>query len=135
MSKLITKLNDLKKQDASSIYVFRVGIFYNIFNEDAKILNEKLGLKLTSLSPEIIKCGFPISSLEKYTKKFDNLQLKYKIIDDLPQNTNIADYSNNIELKRILKKITEIDMNNTTFQQSFNILLDLQNKLKNILGG
>ena len=135
MSKLITKLNNLKKQDASSIYVFRVGIFYNIFNEDAKILNEKLGLKLTSLSPEIIKCGFPISSLEKYTKKFDNLQLKYKIIDNLPQNTNIADYSNNIEIKKILKKITEIDMNNTTFQQSFNILLDLKKKLKNILGG
>ena len=135
MSKLLNKLNDLKKQDASSIYVFRVGIFYNIFNEDAKILNEKLGLKLTSLSPEITKCGFPISSLEKYTKKLDNLQLKYKIIDDLPQSTNIVDYSNNIELKKILKQITEIDMNNTTFQQSFNILLDLQNKLKNILGG
>jgi DNA mismatch repair ATPase MutS len=135
MSKLLNKLNDLKKQDASSIYVFRVGIFYNIFNEDAKILNEKLGLKLTSLSPEITKCGFPISSLEKYTKKLDNLQLKYKIIDDLPQSTNIVDYSNNIELKKILKKITEIDMNNTTFQQSFNILLDLQNKIKNILGG
>ena len=135
MSKLLNKLNDLKKQDASSIYVFRVGIFYNIFNEDAKILNEKLGLKLTSLSPEITKCGFPISSLEKYTKKLDNLQLKYKIIDDLPQSTNIVDYSNNIELKKILKKINEIDMNNTTFQQSFNILLDLQNKLKNILGG
>lgn len=135
MSKLLNKLNDLKKQDASSIYVFRVGIFYNIFNEDAKVLNEKLGLKLTSLSPEITKCGFPISSLEKYTKKLDNLQLKYKIIDDLPQSTNIVDYSNNIELKKILKKITEIDMNNTTFQQSFNILLDLQNKLKNILGG
>ena len=135
MSKLLNKLNDLKKQDASSIYVFRVGIFYNIFNEDAKILNEKLGLKLTSVSPEITKCGFPISSLEKDTKKLDNLQLKYKIIDDLPQSTNIVDYSNNIELKKILKKITEIDMNNTTFQQSFNILLDLQNKLKNILGG
>lgn len=135
MSKLINKLNEFKKQDASSIYIFRVGIFYNIFNEDAKIINEKLGLKLTQLSSEIIKCGFPISSLEKYTKKLDNLQLKYKIIDDLPQNTSITDYSNNIEIKKLLKKIIEIDMNNTTFQQSFNILLDLQNKLKKILGG
>ena len=135
MSKIINKLNELKKQDASSIYIFRVGIFYNIFNEDAKILSEKLGLKLTQLTSEIIKCGFPISSLEKYTKKLDNLQLKYTIIDDLPQNTSITDYSNNIELKKVLKKITEIDMNNTTFQQSFNILLDLQNKLKKFLGG
>lgn len=132
MSKLTKKLAELKKNDASSIYIFRVGIFYNILNEDAKILNEKLGLKLTSLSPEIIKCGFPISSLDKYTKKFDELQLKYKVIDDLPNNTNIEDYTNNIEVKKILNKIKNLDMNNTTFQQAFNILLDIQNKLKNV---
>lgn len=132
MSKLIKKLNDLKKQDASSIYIFRVGIFYNILNEDAKLLNEKLGLKLTSLGPEIVKCGFPISSLNKYIEKFKELQLKYKIIDDLPNNTNIVDYSNNIEIKKILNKILGLDMNNTTFQQSFNILLEIQSKLKNI---
>lgn len=133
MSKLIKNLKELKKLDASSIYIFRVGIFYNILNEDAKIVNEKLGLKLTSLSPEIIKCGFPISSLDKYTKKLDELQIQYKIIDDLPNNSNVTDYSNNIEIKKILNKITEIDMNNTTFQQSFNILLDIQNKLKKII--
>lgn len=132
MSKLINKLIELKKHDASSIYIFRVGIFYNILNEDAKVLNEKLGLKITSLSPEIIKCGFPISSLNKYTKKLDELQIRYKVIDDLPNNTNIEDYNNNIELKKIIKRIKEIDMNNTTFQQAFNILLDIQNKLKNI---
>lgn len=133
MSKLIKKLEELKKLDASSIYIFRVGIFYNILNEDAKIVNEKLGLKLTSLSPEIIKCGFPISSLDKYTKKLNELQIQYKVIDDLPNNSNVTDYSNNIEIKKILNKITEIDMNNTTFQQSFNILLDIQNKLKKII--
>lgn len=133
MSKLIKNLKELKKLDASSIYIFRVGIFYNILNEDAKIVHEKLGLKLTSLSPEIIKCGFPISSLDKYTKKLDELQIQYKVIDDLPNNSNVTDYSNNIEIKKILNKITEIDMNNTTFQQSFNILLDIQNKLKKII--
>jgi len=130
MSKLIKNLKELKKLDASSIYIFRVGIFYNILNEDAKIVHEKLGLKLTSLSPEIVKCGFPISSLDKYTKKLDELQLKYKVIDDLPNNTNIEDYANNIEVKKILNKIKNLDMNNTTFQQAFNILLDVQNKLK-----
>lgn len=132
MSKLLKQYNELKQKDKNKVYLFKVGIFYNILNEDAKILNEKLGLKITSLSPEIIKCGFPISSLEKYTKKLDNLQLQYQVIDDLPQNTNIVDYSNNIEIKKILKKITEIDMNNTTFQQSFNILLDIQKKLKEL---
>ena len=132
MSKILKQYKELKEKDASSIYIFRIGIFYNILNEDAKILNEKLSLKITWLRPEIIKCGFPISSLEKYTKKLDNLQLQYKVIDDLPQNSNIVDYSKNIEIKKILKKISEIDMNNTTFQQAFNILLEIQNKLKNI---
>lgn len=135
MSKLLRQYNELKKKDASPIYIFRIGIFYNILNEDAKIINQKLGLKITSLSPEIIKCGFPISSLDKYTKKLNELQMKYMVIDDLPNNTNVQDYSNNVEIKSILKKITEIDMNNTTFQQSFNILLDLQNKIKKIIGG
>ena len=132
MSKLLKQYNELKKQNSELIYIFRVGIFYNIFNEDAKILNEKFGLKLTSLSSEIIKCGFPISSLEKYTKKFNDLGLNYNIIDNLPQNTNIVDYSNNMKLNQLLKNISEIDMNNTTFQQSFNILLNIQENLKNV---
>lgn len=132
MSKLLNQYNELKKQDASSIYLFRVGIFYNILNEDAKIINEKLGLKITDLGPCIFKCGFPVSQLDKYIILLNKMKIKYKIIDNLP-NSNVNDYMKNIEIKKILNKITDIDMNNTTFQQAFNILLDIQNKLKNNL--
>ena len=124
--------NELKKEDASSIYLFRVGIFYNILNEDAKIINEKLGLKITDLGPNIFKCGFPVSQLDKYIILLNKMKIKYKVIDNLP-NSNINEYLKNVEIKKILNKITDIDMNNTTFQQSFNILLDIQNKLKGIL--
>lgn len=123
--------NELKKEDASSIYLFRVGIFYNILNEDAKLINEKLGLKITDLGPSIFKCGFPVSQLDKYIILLNKLKIKYKVIDNLP-NSNINDYMKNIEIKKILNKITDLDMNNTTFQQSFNLLLDIQEKLKNI---
>lgn len=108
------------------------GIFYNILNEDAKIINEKLGLKITDLGPSIFKCGFPISQLDKYIILLNNMKIKYKVIDNLP-NSNVNDYLKNVEIKRVLNKIIDIDMNNTTFQQSFNILLDIQNKLKEIL--
>lgn len=131
MSKLLNQYHELKKNDASSIYLFRVGIFYNILNEDAKIVNEKLGLKITDLGPSIFKCGFPISQLDKYIILLNKMEIKYKVIDNL-SNSNVNDYMNNIEIKKILKRITEIDMNNTTFQQSFNILLNIQNKLKEI---
>lgn len=132
MSKLLKQYEQLKKEDASSIYLFRIGIFYNIINEDAKIINEKLGLKITDLGPSIFKCGFPVSQLDKYILLLNNMKIKYKVIDNLP-NSNINDYMKNIEIKKLLNKITDIDMNNTTFQQAFNTLLDIQNKLKEIL--
>lgn len=108
------------------------GIFYNILNEDAKIINEKLGLKITDLGPAIFKCGFPVSQLDKYIILLNKMEIKYKIIDNLPNNSNINEYLKNVEIKKILKKITDLDMNNTTFQQAFNILLDLQKKIKEL---
>lgn len=132
MSKLLKQYNELKRQDNSYIYLFRVGIFYNILNEDAKIINNKIGLKITNLSPEIIKCGFPVSTIDEYKKILAEKNIKFKIIDNLPKNMSTTDYMNNIEIKKILNTITNLDMNNTTFQQSFNLLLDIQQKLKNI---
>lgn len=132
MSKLLKQYESLKKIDPAYIYIFRVGIFYNILNEDAKIMNEKLNLKITNLSPEIFKCGFPVSTLDKYKKILNEKGIKYKIIDNLPNNMNTTDYMNNVEIKQIINRIKNLDMNNTTFQQAFNILLDIQNKLKNI---
>ena len=67
MSKLLRQYEELKKKDSNKIYIFQVGIFYNILNEDARIVSNAIGLKLTDLSPEIVKCGFPIAKLEKYT--------------------------------------------------------------------
>nr|DAY63121.1 MAG TPA: MutS domain I [Caudoviricetes sp.] len=132
MSKLLKQYEELKKNDASSIYLFRVGIFYNILNEDAKLINEKLGLKITDLGPNIFKCGFPVSQLDKYIILLNKMKIKYKVINNLPNDSNINDYLKNVEIKKILNKITDMDLNNTTFHQAFNTLLDIQNKLKNM---
>ena len=132
MSKLLKQYEELKKKDASSIYLFRVGIFYNILNEDAKLINEKLGLKITDLGPNIFKCGFPVSQLDKYIILLNKMKIKYKVINNLPNDSNINDYLKNVEIKKILNKIADMDLNNTTFQQAFNTLLDIQNKLKNM---
>ena len=59
------------------------------------------------------------------------MKIKYKVVDNLP-NTNINDYMKNVEIKKILNKIDGLDMNNTTFQQAFNILLDLQKKIREL---
>ncbi len=131
MSKLLKQFESLKKEDASCIYIFRVGIFYNILNEDAKIIHEKLGLKIIDLGPSIFKCGFPISQRDKYITLLNKMEIKYKIIDNLP-NSNLNEYSNNIEIGKILKKIKELNMNSITPLQAFNTLNEIQQKIRNI---
>lgn len=42
MSKLLNKYNELKNNDPNKVYIFKIGIFYNILNEDATFIHEKL---------------------------------------------------------------------------------------------
>lgn len=131
MSKLLNQYNELKKNDESSIYIFRSGIFYNCLNEDAQLLKDKLGLKITNLSPDIEKCGFPINSLPKYKSKLDYFNIKYVIVDEIPEST-ITEYYNNIEIKKIINKIRDLDINCVSPIDALNILNDIHQKLKNI---
>lgn len=126
MSKLLKKYNELKLKDKSKVYLFKIGIFYNILNEDAKIVSNEIGLKLTDLGPNIIKCGFPISQIDKYTLLLKNKNIPFEII------TNSASQNQNTSYNNIIKKIQDIDLNNTTCKEAFDILYNIQQKLKNI---
>ncbi len=126
MSKLLKQYEDLKKKDSEKIYIFKVGIFYNILNEDARKVSNAIGLKLTDLGPDIIKCGFPIAKLEKYTQLLKSKDLNFEII------SNLASSNQNTSYDQIIKKIKSIDLNNTTFKEAFDILYNIQQKLKNI---
>ena len=96
MSKLEIKYNQLKSENKDITYMLRSGIFYIFMNEDAILINKELGLKITDLGPNIIKCGFPISQVEKYKTLLDEKGIKYKIIDDLP-NSNVEAYLNDFD--------------------------------------
>jgi hypothetical protein len=126
MSKLQKQYDELKKKDSEKIYIFRVGIFYNILNEDAKIVSDSIGLKLTDLGPSIVKCGFPIAKLDKYTNLLKSKNLPFEVISD------IAPSNQNTSYEKIVDKIKKIDLDNTTFHQAFDILYNIQQNLKNI---
>lgn len=126
MSKLLKQYEELKKKTPEKIYIFKVGIFYNILNEDAKIVSSQIGLKLTDLGPNIIKCGFPISQIEKYTLLLKNKNIPFEIV------TNSASQNQNTSYNNIIKRIENIDLNNTTCKETFDILYNIQQKLKNI---
>lgn len=126
MSKLLKQYEELKKKDSEKIYIFKVGIFYNILNEDARIVSNAIGLKLTDLGPDIIKCGFPIAKLEKYTQLLKSKDLNFEIV------TNQAPSNQNVSYNNIIKKIQNIDLNNTTCKEAFDILYNIQQNLKSI---
>lgn len=135
MSKLLEQYASLKKNDKETIYLIRVGIFYNILNEDADIISEAIGLKITSLGPNIYKCGFPYQQIQKYTKLLEEKNIKYQIIDNQYEKEKIKnneDYFKNLELKKIVDNILSINFDNITFKDSFEKLQNIQNELKKI---
>lgn len=80
MSKLYNKYIEKKKENSNKVYLFKSGNFYIFLGEDAKIMSEELGLKLTNFSSKTKKCGFPISELNKYLKFIKLLKYDYEIV-------------------------------------------------------
>ena len=126
MSKILKQYNELKTKDKNKVYLFKIGIFYNILNEDARLVSKELGLKLTDLSPDIIKCGFPIAKLEKYTNLLKAHNINFEVVSNPTPSSQKSPYDS------IIKKILDIDLNNTTFKEAFDLLYNIQQKLKNI---
>ena len=126
MSKILKQYNELKSKDKDKVYLFKIGIFYNILNEDARLVSNEIDLKLTDLSPEIIKCGFPVAKLEKYTNLLKDHNINFEIISNPTSSSQSSSYDS------IIKKIIDIDRNNTTLKEAFDILYNIQQRLKNI---
>ena len=63
------------------MYLFKSGYFYYFLDQDAKELYKILNLKLGHLNSDIVKCGFPINSLNKYMKILNNYGYAVKIVD------------------------------------------------------
>lgn len=135
MSKLLTTYTNLKKQDNETFYLFKIGLFYNFINEDASIMSNLLHLKITNLSPAIIKCGFPNNSFDKYMKVLLSLPYKIKIIDSLKNNTlfELKNFETNKKIKEFIFKISEIDVNNISITKAYSLLENLQEEAQKLL--
>lgn len=133
MSKLYSKYLELKKNDENTIYLFKSGIFFLALDKDATTLAEELNLKVTNLSPEVIKCGFPVSRQEHYFRILEAKNIPFTIIDDTYGIVeNYSDYMNNEKLKKVIGEIININFDNITFKEAYEILLSTSNLLKEI---
>ncbi len=115
-----SKYVELKNNDKESFYLFEVGNFYIFINEDAEYICKITTLKLVNHANGVIKCGFPKNSLNKYLNIFNNLGLKIVVVDNINDNKKIDKY---------LNKIREIDIENITPLECFNIVCELKKVL------
>ena len=118
MSKLYQKYLELKNQDSAKMYLFRVGNFYIFLADDAYKINEYMVLKLTYFSKNVEKCGFPVSSYEKYKKVFENLKLDVQLVMEDHDRMKLA--------VKVLEKLENINIENVSLKEAFDILYELK---------
>ena len=75
MTPMMRQYLEIKEQHKDSILFFRLGDFYEMFNEDAQLVSQKLDLTLTSRDrskPEDERtpmCGIPYHSCDGYISR------------------------------------------------------------------
>ncbi len=131
MSKLYNKYLLLKSCDASKYYLFKSGIFYIFLDEDARKISSLLGLKLTNLNENIVKCGFPSSKLSKYIELLNNTNILFQIVDEnLNAVTYEEQYLHNVYATNVLNSIMKLDINKTSPIDALNLLCEFKKILQ-----
>lgn len=133
MSKLYSLYENLKRKDNQTIYLFKSGIFYIALSDDAIYLSNKFGFKLTNLNNSIVKCGFPISSIEKYITIFTNNNINFKLIDSSTETVySPKNYKINNIVQNLLDDILSIDTENLSVSEAYKFIEALKEKCKKI---
>lgn len=120
---IYNKYLELKKENKEILYLFKVGNFYIFINEDAEKISKITTLKIINHAKNVIKCGFPENSLDKYLDIFKNLKLKINVIDNIRNNKLKS------KLEKNLDKIRNLDIENTTPLECFKIICELKKNL------
>jgi len=119
-SKVYNEYLKLKNKNSNAMYLFKIGKFYIFLQEDAEKISKITTLKLTNHAEDVIKCGFPKESLNKYLDIFSNLQLNIIIIEFNDRDDRLLKY---------LEKIKKIDIDNITPRESIEILYNIKELL------
>ena len=132
MSKIFNEFEKKKLENPNKLYLFKSGIFYIGLNEDALALSKLFDFKLTPLNDTVQKAGFPAKKLDFYTKLLHACSVNFEIVDlNYGKIENQQDYLNNQKVQEILKKIKNLDMDNVSYKEAFDILWKVNEKLKN----
>lgn len=133
MSKIYNKYIELKSESnyqENTLYLFKSGLFFIFIDKDAQIISPILNLKLGMLNDTIVKCGFPVQSLQKYLNLMKNTPYHIEIVsfeNKTPISTNQYLYYEN--MKAIIDEILHTNVDTLSISQAFDFLYNIQSKL------
>ena len=98
-----SKMIELLQNKEKGKILVNSGNFYIARGKDAVLLHNVLNLKVNCLETEVCKVGFPLNSLEKYTKLIEEKQYSYIVYnyDSKLEKLNILKYYNGKYLNEI----------------------------------
>lgn len=130
MSKIYDKYLELKNKDKNKLYLFHSGKFYIFIDKDADYINEYLVLKKVKFTNNVYKCGFPDTSLENYLHVFKNHHLNIEVIENIDKNEIDHNIDDITKYNLIKNRINNVNLNNITPLDAFNILMEIKEWLK-----
>jgi DNA mismatch repair protein MutS len=85
MTPMMRQYHDAKRQHPDALLFFRMGDFYEMFHEDARVASRLLGLTLTSRDKAnpIPMAGVPVRSVDTYLRRLLALGRKVAICDQM----------------------------------------------------
>lgn len=114
------KYNTYKEIYKDYIILIKCGSFYLSLNDDAIVMNRLFNYKIKETT-NLIKVGFPITSLSKIEKTLENKHINYLIVND--DNIQKYKYKNNSYSKYSFRL------------DNYDILVNRINKIYEVLKG
>src|SRR5947209_11330792 len=83
MTPMMQQYREAKDRHPGMLLLFRMGDFYELFDDDAETAARVLGLTLTSRDKSIPMAGFPHHQLEQYLQKLLHLGYRVAVCDQV----------------------------------------------------
>lgn len=90
------------------VEIIKIGIFYNVFNDDCLIINSLFGYKIINN-----RCGFPLKNIDIVVNRLKDNHINFKYEDeyvkykDNKYHSVLKKIKNKNDIERRIKKITE----------------------------
>ena len=98
---LMRQWKEIKAKYPDALLLFRVGEFYEAYNDDAKDATKILGITLTKFGKSNIPmCGFPFHALDSYLPKLVRAGKRVAICDEIKE---VDRATKNLQKKQVTK--------------------------------